>query len=145
MWNPSIRDLETIDDMANGRMAPARIASVLGIELQVFTAWNSRLAAARELDPDAVDRLCNPPKPVAVPPIMRIINPAIDRLAGRPRSRRKSFGLKLIPGRIRPPSTRGPLNQKRIVISPPPHVSNFSVRFIDLVLQDRNGYPNVQV
>jgi hypothetical protein len=68
MWNPSIRDLETIDDMANGRMAPARIASVLGIELQVFTAWNSRLAAARELDPDAVDRLCNPPKPVAVPP-----------------------------------------------------------------------------
>jgi hypothetical protein len=34
----------------------------------VFTAWVSRLAAANALDPQAVDRLLYPPKPIAVAP-----------------------------------------------------------------------------
>jgi hypothetical protein len=66
MWTPALRQLETIADMSS--MTAERIAAALGITPGVFTLWISRLAAARALDPDAVDRLLYPPRPVAVPP-----------------------------------------------------------------------------
>jgi hypothetical protein len=66
MWKPTLRQLELIADMSS--MSSERIAAALGISPGVFTAWVSRLEAARALDPEAVDRLLYPPKPVAVPP-----------------------------------------------------------------------------
>jgi hypothetical protein len=64
MWKPTTRQLETVADMAC--MPSGRIAAALGISLEVFTGWVSRLEAVRALDPEAVDRLLYPPKPVAV-------------------------------------------------------------------------------
>jgi hypothetical protein len=68
MWTPTLRQLETIADMSSGGMPPARIALALGIPPGVYTAWVSRLVAVRALDPQAVEDLLYPPKPVAVPP-----------------------------------------------------------------------------
>ena len=68
MFKPTLRQLEIIADMSYGRMSSERIASALGISPMVFTAWVSRLAAANALDPQAVDRLLYPPKPIAVAP-----------------------------------------------------------------------------
>jgi hypothetical protein len=68
MWKPTLRELETIADMSSGGMSSERIASALGIPPEVFTAWVSRLMAASALDPQAVDRLLYPPKPVAAQP-----------------------------------------------------------------------------
>jgi transposase-like protein len=68
MWKPTLRQQEMIADMSLGGMSSERIASALGISPEVFTAWGSRLRAARALDPQAVDRLLYPPKPVAVQP-----------------------------------------------------------------------------
>jgi hypothetical protein len=68
MWNPSTRDLETVADMA--LMPHDRIAAAVGIPIEVFSRWLSRLAAARALDDQAVDALLYPPRPrpVAAPP-----------------------------------------------------------------------------
>jgi hypothetical protein len=49
-------------------MSAERIASALGITTGVYTAWVYRLMAARALDPQAVEQLLYPPKPVAVQP-----------------------------------------------------------------------------
>jgi hypothetical protein len=68
MWKPTIRDLETIDDMSYGGMSSERIASAVGISHAVFTSWCSRLAAVRALDPQAVEQLLYPPRPVVVQP-----------------------------------------------------------------------------
>jgi transposase-like protein len=68
MFKPTLRQLETVADMSWGGMSPQRIASALGIPAEVFTAWVSRLSAARALDPQAADLLLYPPRPVAVQP-----------------------------------------------------------------------------
>jgi hypothetical protein len=68
MFKPTLRQLETIAEMAHGGMRAERIASVLGISPVVYTAWTSRLAAVRALDPEAVELLLFPPRPVAVAP-----------------------------------------------------------------------------
>jgi hypothetical protein len=54
--------------MARGGMSSERIASTLGIEIEVFSAWVSRLDAARALDPETVDNLLYPPKQPPPPP-----------------------------------------------------------------------------
>jgi hypothetical protein len=73
MWKPTLRELETIADMAGGGMPAERIAAAVGISPEVFTAWTSQLAAVRALDWRAVENLLYPPKPVAVhsPPPQR--------------------------------------------------------------------------
>jgi hypothetical protein len=68
MFKPTLRQLETIADMSSGGMSSERIDSALGIPAEVFTAWVSRLSAARALDPQAADLLLYPPKPLAVQP-----------------------------------------------------------------------------
>jgi hypothetical protein len=68
MFKPTLRQLETIAEMAHGGLPYERIASALGIPPEVFTVWISRLAAARALDPVAVERLYFPPKPIVVQP-----------------------------------------------------------------------------
>lgn len=68
MFKPTLRQLETIADMAAGGMSSERIAAAVGISHEVFTGWTSQLAAANALDPQAVDRLLYPPRPVAVQP-----------------------------------------------------------------------------
>ena len=65
-FKPTLRELETVADMANAGMSSERIAAALGISLEVFTAWTSRLRAANELDPQAVENLLYPPRPAAV-------------------------------------------------------------------------------
>jgi hypothetical protein len=66
MWKPTLRELETIADMAGGGMPAERIAAAVGISPEVFTAWTSQLAAVRALDWRAVENLLYPPKPAAV-------------------------------------------------------------------------------
>jgi hypothetical protein len=68
MFKPTLRQLETVADMAGGGMSSERIASALGIPPGVFTSWCSQLAAARALDPEAVELLLYPPLPRAVQP-----------------------------------------------------------------------------
>jgi hypothetical protein len=68
MWEPTLRQLEMIADMSWGGMPSKRIASALGIPPEVFTLWVFRLAAVRALDPQAVENLLYPPRPVAVQP-----------------------------------------------------------------------------
>jgi hypothetical protein len=68
MWRPTLRQQETIAEMSYGGMSSERIAAALGISRLVFTAWISRLAAVRALDPEAVEMLLYPPKPRAVQP-----------------------------------------------------------------------------
>jgi transposase-like protein len=68
MWKPTLRQQEMIADMANGGMSSERIAAAVGISHGVYTSWVSRLMAARALDPEAVDDLLYPPKPVPVQP-----------------------------------------------------------------------------
>jgi hypothetical protein len=77
MWKPTLRELETICEMSLGGMSSERIASALGIPPEVFTAWASRLSAARALDPQAADRLLYPPKPLAVQPPPPLRDPRI--------------------------------------------------------------------
>jgi hypothetical protein len=67
MFKPTLRQLETIADMAAGGMSFERIAAALGIVPSVFTAWVSRLDAVRALDDTAVEMLLYPPRPRAVP------------------------------------------------------------------------------
>jgi hypothetical protein len=69
MFKPTLRQLEIIADMSS--MPSERIAAALGISLELFTGWVSRLEAVRALDPEAVDRLLYPPPPVAVQPPRR--------------------------------------------------------------------------
>jgi hypothetical protein len=68
MFKPILSQLELIADMAGGGMPSERIAAAVGISHEVFTAWVSRLAAAAALDPQAVELLLYPPRPVAVQP-----------------------------------------------------------------------------
>ena len=68
-FKPTPQQQELIADMTNGGMAPGRIASTLGITPGVYTAWTSRLAAARSLDPAAIEYLLNPPPPVIIQPV----------------------------------------------------------------------------
>jgi hypothetical protein len=68
MFNPTLRDLEIIAEMSYGGMSSERIAAALGITTEGFAAWTSRLAAANALDPETVDRLLYPPRPVAIKP-----------------------------------------------------------------------------
>jgi hypothetical protein len=77
MWKPTLSQLETIDDMAHAGMAAERIAAALGIPHAVFTAWVSRLAAARALGPEAVEDLLYPPRPAAVQPPTQPRDPRI--------------------------------------------------------------------
>jgi hypothetical protein len=69
-FKPTPQQQEMIADMTSGGMAPERIALALGITHGVYTAWVSRLSAARALEPQAVELLLYPPPPVpvAVPP-----------------------------------------------------------------------------
>jgi transposase-like protein len=68
MFMPTLSQLELIAEMTWGGMPSGRIASALGIPPEVFSAWVSRLRAANELDPETVDRLLYPSRPVAVRP-----------------------------------------------------------------------------
>jgi transposase-like protein len=68
MWNPTTQQLEIVADMGQGGMTAERIASALGITPEAFTAWLSRLAVVRAMDPAAVEMLLYPPRPAAVPP-----------------------------------------------------------------------------
>jgi hypothetical protein len=68
MFKPTLLQQETIADMALGGMAPDRISTALGISPEAYAAWVCRLMAARALDTDAVERLYNPARPVAVQP-----------------------------------------------------------------------------
>jgi transposase-like protein len=71
MFNPTLSQLELIAEMTHGGMTVERIAAALGITTEVYTAWVFRLMAVRALDPQAVDRLLYPPRPVAIkaPPV----------------------------------------------------------------------------
>jgi hypothetical protein len=68
MFKPTLLQLETVAEMSYGGMSSKKIAAAVGISSSVFTLWVSRLAAARALDPQAVEHLYFPPKPVAVQP-----------------------------------------------------------------------------
>jgi transposase-like protein len=68
-FKPTRQQQELIADMTNGGMASKRIASALGILPEVYTLWVSRLAAARALDPQAVEYLLYPPPPVIIQPV----------------------------------------------------------------------------
>ena len=73
-FKPTLTQLETIAELTCARAAPDRIAAALAIPVEVYTTWVSRLAAARlaeqKIDPEAEDRLRNPPivQPSPEPP-----------------------------------------------------------------------------
>jgi hypothetical protein len=57
-WKPSIKQLETIADMANARLPSHKIAKMLDIELEAFVQWGLRTIGAVEppdLPPEADD------------------------------------------------------------------------------------------
>ena len=57
-WNPSIKQPETIADMATARLPSHKIAKMLGIELGTFMEWGLRTANAvkpPDLPPEADD------------------------------------------------------------------------------------------
>jgi hypothetical protein len=65
---PTPQQQNLIVDMVHAGMSSERIATALGISPGVFTAWVSRLDAARALDPVAVEDLLHPMPPVTVQP-----------------------------------------------------------------------------
>jgi len=45
-WKPSIKQLETIVEMAAARLPSRKIAATLGVDFEVFLAWRLRAASA---------------------------------------------------------------------------------------------------
>jgi len=69
-WNPSIKQLETIADMATARLPSHKIAKMLGIELETFVEWGLRVAGAVEPPCEPSESDSRPPEERPTPKIV---------------------------------------------------------------------------